>query len=266
MNSEIIDFTLHLAGKESFEDALDLRRVDPNAKLEELVDSARDAGVSTGNVMLLDTDLFRRDGPELTKRIRDAGFTATTMLDPRDHDAPELLERVAAAGCRGLKFHPYFLRLDASDFPEAVALAHQAQELGLWIAVCCSYGTVRVHDISGPRLVATLVRAGVTVPIVALHAGGAATLDVMSIALEAPNVLVETSFSIPFWSGSSVETDIAFSMRKVGTDRCLHGSDHPHVSVREAPRHLRAFLERHGFGEGEAHDVFSGTARRALGF
>lgn len=260
----VIDFTMHLAGERSLNDATDLTRIDPHGRLEKLASEAQAAGIVAGNVMLLDTDLFRRGDNGLVTAILERGLTATAMVDPRDEDAAALLERAAESGCRGLKFHPYLLGLGTSDFPEAIALARHAERLGMWVAVCCSYGTIRVHDISGPRLVAALVRAGITAPVIALHAGGAAVLDVMSIALDAPTVLMETSFSIPYWNGSSVEQDLAFAMRKVGPDRCLYGSDHPHVKIHEAPDHLRRFMELHGFDDADIAKVLTRTARRIL--
>lgn len=265
MTVSVTDFTLHLAGERSLEDALDLRRVDPYARLDRLADSAASAGVTAGNVMILDADIFRRDGADLVAAIRECGFAATAMIDPRDPDAHALLLRAAEAGCRGLKFHPYLQVIRDEEFGAAVDLARSAEELDMWVAVCCSYGTVRVHEISGPRLVARLVRSGIRTPVVALHAGGAAVLDVMSVALEAANVLLETSYSVPFWNGSSVEQDIAFAIRTVGAHRCLHGSDHPHVPVAEAVDQLEAFLRRHGFDDEERASLFEGTARESLG-
>lgn len=262
----LIDFTMHIAGERSLEDAVDLTRVDAYARIESLAADARAAGVTGGNVMLLDTNLFRRDGAVLVQAIADHGFATTITIDPRAHDAETLLEMAAAAGCRGLKFHPYLQDLADVSFPAAAGLAKRAENHGMWVAVCCSYGTVRVHTISGPRLVAALVRSGVAAPIVALHAGGAAALEVMSIALEAPNVFLETSFSIPYWNESSVEQDLAFAMRKVGASRCLYGSDHPHVPVGEAPGHLRHFLKRHGFELEDVATIFHGTAVSEFGF
>ena len=43
----------------------------------------------------------------------------------------------------------------------------------------------------------------VKAPIIALHAGGGKVVEAMSIGLDCKNIYFDTSFSIPFWFGSS---------------------------------------------------------------
>ncbi|MNY29824.1 Amidohydrolase [compost metagenome] len=182
------------------------------------------------------------------------------MVDPRRPDAFELVEAAAAAGLAGIKFHPYELNLADYDFPQAIAVAQHAAARGLWCAVCCSYGRLHVYDVSGVRLVIALAKS-LRSPIIALHGGGRQVLDVMSIAAEAPNILIETSFSLPFWRGSSVEMDFAFAMRKLGAQRWLFGSDHPYMPMRQSREDLLDFLQTYKFSETDVEQIMSGTAR-----
>ena len=166
---------------------------------------------------------------------------------------------------RGIKFHPYFLGLADTDFPLAVDVAQQAEKKGLWVAVCCSYGTKNVFSISGARLIAALSQSVSDTPLIALHGGGKAILDVMSIAFETPNLFLETSFSIPFWVGSSVEADYVFAMRKLGCHRWIYGSDHPFVTMEDGRREIDSFFKRHHFSDIEVEAIISGTAHTQLG-
>ena len=261
----LIDFNLHLVPEPNIDLDTDTRGFAVNDQISRVVQEARALGITTGNVMLLDGARMRSDGAGIIERITEAGFVVTAMPPVKDSDCDALVERMIRAGARGIKFHPYIQKLHDGTFAKVVGLARRAAEAGLWIAVCCSYGTVDVFDISGPRLVAALVRGGITAPIVALHAGGAAVLDVMSVALDAGNVFLETSFSVAFWRDSSVESDLAFAIRKVGVDRCLYGSDHPYVDMKDSIAWTASFLDRHGFSESEMRMLFSGTATGLIG-
>lgn len=260
----VVDMNVHLVPTPDLALDRDAADLDLAARVDAVADRLAAAGVAGGNVMLMDDDVLRRDGEAVVAAAAARGLATTVVLDPRADDAGRLLDRAARAGARGLKLHPYAQGLDDATHPAAVALAHHAADLGLWVMVCCSYGTVDVHRVSGPRLVAAMARAGVAAPLVALHAGGAAVLEVMGVALDAPNVLLETSFSVPFWEGSSVDGDLAFALRRVGHDRCLHGSDHPYVTIEDALVALDRFCDRHGVDAAGREALYGGTATRLL--
>ncbi len=256
----VVDFNIHLPPAPNLVHERDLTAFDAPASLSAIGALMAGHEVAAGNLMILDTGYLRREHDELNRRARALGLKTTVMVDPRDEDAFELVDRAAAAGLSGVKLHPYLLELADRDFPCAAALARHAARLGLWIAIDCSYGTRRMYDISGVRLAIALSEA-VETPIIALHGGGKLVLDVMSLAMEAPNVWLDLSFSIPFWCGSSVETDFAFAIRKLGAERCLYGSDHPYVPLDQAIDEVCGFLERHGFADGEIEAIMGGTAQ-----
>jgi predicted TIM-barrel fold metal-dependent hydrolase len=100
--------------------------------------------------------------------------------------------------------------------------------------------------------------------VVFSHGGGAKVLDAMLAADAFPNVLLETSFSLSYWLGSSVETDMAYAMRKLGAHRWLYGSDAPFIPMVTALNdHLR-FFERHGFAQCDVEAIMGGNARKYL--
>ena len=260
---EVIDFNIHLPPDGDVAKELDFTKFDPVASLNDIGPRLKEAGSTEANVMVLDPDILRRGARPLLSAIHDAGFKSTLMLDPRAPDAEDLVDEAARLGVSGIKFHSYFQNLAEHDYPSAIAVAQRASQRGLWVVVCCSYGTRRVYAVSGVRLVVALSSV-IKTPMVALHAGGALVLDVMSIAFETPNLFLESSYSLPFWCGSSVETDFVFAMRKLGADRWLYGSDHPHIGLEDSRREIDAFFKRHCFKDREIRQILGETARSAL--
>jgi len=255
----IVDFNIHLPPAPNLEHERNLAAFDAAASLSAIGELMTSHEVAAGNLMILDSGYLRGEAPALPRQARKLGLRTTVMLDPRDEDALDLVEKAAALGVSGIKLHPYLLDLVDQDFPSAAALAQQAARHGLWIAVDCSYGTRRMYEVSGVRLAIALSEA-VETPIVALHGGGKLVLDVMSLAMDAPNVWLDLSFSIPFWCGSSVEGDFAFAIRKLGAERCLYGSDHPYVPLGQAIGEVRNFLQRHSFTSREIDQIMGATA------
>ena len=186
-------------------------------------------------------------------------YSLAVAVDFRRPDAAERLERARAAGVAALKFHPYLQGIVPADYERAAALSQQAERLGMYVMVCCSYGTRALERHDGVRLAARLA-GEVRCPIVMSHAGGRQVLDAMLVAADAPQVLLETSFSLPYYVGSSIETDFAFAMRKLGASRWMYGSDAPFVSVSESLRSTLAFFERHAFTAAEMDQILHGTA------
>jgi predicted TIM-barrel fold metal-dependent hydrolase len=101
-------------------------------------------------------------------------------------------------------------------------------------------------------------------PIVMSHGGGRQVLDAMLVAADAPQVLLETSFSLPYYVGSSIEIDFAFAMRKLGASRWMYGSDAPFVPVPRSLEIAREFFDRHGFSAAEIEQILHGTASALL--
>jgi predicted TIM-barrel fold metal-dependent hydrolase len=133
----------------------------------------------------------------------------------------------------------------------------------MFVMVCCSYGTRALDRHDGVRLTAAL--AGVVrCPIVMSHGGGRQVLDAMLVAADAPQVLLETSYSLPYYVGSSIETDFAFAIRKLGASRWMYGSDLPFVAMEDSLSIARHFFARHGFPDGDVDQILHDTAAALL--
>lgn len=195
--------------------------------------------------------------------LRTPEFVFALAVDFRVAGAVARLELARALGVRALKFHPYIQRIEGGDFARAAEVAHAAEALGMFVMVCCAHGTRALDRHSGVRLAAHL-SDHVGCPIVMSHAGGARVLDAMLAAADAPNLYLDTSFSLPYYIGSSVEGDLAFAMRKLGTERWLYGSDAPFMKPDEALQITLDFLDRHRFSARDVDNLMHGTAARLL--
>ncbi len=225
-------------------------------------------GVRRALVVILNPDFFR-DGANArslaeVRRAHPGLFEFAALLDFRAKDAGDLVCQAAKAGVRSLKFHPYRQKIAAEDLSRAVDLAVVAQRLGLYPTVCCSYGTKELGRHSGVAL-AALLAGRLKGPIVMAHAGGAKLMDAMLVAADSPNVFLDTSFSLDYYLGSSLEGDMAFAMRKLGASRWMFGSDAPFFPQKTSIRQILEFFRKHRFRAREAEEILSGTARRILG-
>ncbi len=169
------------------------------------------------------------------------------------------LEVFARQGLRGIIFHPYLQKITREKWVEAVRAARLAETLGLYICVCTAYGTKSLYDIAVLPF-ANLIAESVNSPVVFSHAGGSKVLEALLIADNYPNVFIDTSYSLSYWLGSSIENDLAFAVRKLGVERWLYGSDSPFVLMEDALSDHLEFFKRHKFRDFEIEKIMGANA------
>lgn len=227
-----------------------------------------DAGIEHAQAIILDSNDLRIDTAvkffyqvKRGKRYKNLSFSC--LIDFRASDSLKLVEKANDLGFKSIKFLPYEQKIGPSDYDEVVKVAKRADDLGLFIVTCCSFGTTKLYDYSGIRLACNLIEH-VKCPVVMAHGGGALVLDAVVAALDTPNLYFDLSWSLPFFMGSSVEGDFAFAIRKLGSERCAFGSDAPFIGLKEAVSTAIAFLEKHKFSEIDANNVMFNTTNRLL--
>ena len=224
--------------------------------------------VSSLNVMLLCPNLADSENgfSTVSDRVKHdfPQATFTLMIDFRSPRMTKMVASAAKGGACGVKFHSYVQRIGMSDFSAVVVAAEAAQAQGLWVCLDTSYGTSRMYDYDNLRLAGVLAEHVTDVPLILLHSGGARLMEAMLLAEERENVFLETSFSLPYYAGSSLDGDLAFAMRKIGCRRVLYGSDFPYVSFERSMGATEAFLDRHEFTGDERANILGCNARRLL--
>ena len=211
-----------------------------------------------------DPDAIRRgnDGVIALARAHEDVVPIATV-HPYDGDAAlEELARVAGLGVGVLKLHPHTQRFDAAD-PRVRTLARRAGELGM----------VVMFDNAGilPGDSEKLFDLAVQVPgtrFLFAHAGGMGFRfwNVLALARTADgfgmdNVFFDLSATVVAVAGSPVADEFVWTLRNMGIDRVLAGSDYPQFGLSTTVEALRKL----GLDDAERAKILSGNARRLFG-
>jgi predicted TIM-barrel fold metal-dependent hydrolase len=172
------------------------------------------------------------------------------------------LRRIAARGVKVVKIHAHTQRFDVAD-PRVLALTKVAGEVG--VVVLMDNASILPGDCE--KLFNLALQAPKTTFIFA-HLGGmnfrfwnilaaARTAD----GLFANNVYFDISAMVAIVADSPVEQEFVWTIRNVGVDHVLFGSDFPQYSL---ARNLDA-LDRLGLDEQETSAIRFENARRLFG-
>lgn len=215
------------------------------------------------HIMILSQD-FAKDNTCLEWLQQSSVVAVSALMDFRDPNIESIIDNWSQIGGRGIKLHPYLQCITEKDYPKVVRCARFAADRGLWISVDCSFGTMDLYRCSGPKLLSHVLPKIKDVPVVALHFGGPRILEVMMLAMAAPNLYLDCSLSLSYWKGSTVEEDLAFAIRKLGPSRFMFGSDQPFVSFNKACSDMEDFLDKHGFTEDQSSWIWYRSAQSLL--
>ena len=273
MVDQAVDFNVHLPAMEVSRDQWlateAVQTTDGFRKAYSSIHGELRSALAGANFML-----FNQDLPFVDSDL--GGWTASVRQDWRYCSFTQLfdfrrkseldsgLSRLRAAGVNGVKFHSYVQEISRGDIPMAVQAAKAAAALGFFICIDASYGTSRMYEFDNLLLAAEIINTVSSVPVIILHSGGARCWDAMLLADGTPNVYLETSFSLSYYEGSSIEGDFAYIYRKVGCDRVLFASDLPYVGFSDALECANRFLDRHGFKDEERNAILGGNAARLM--
>lgn len=135
----------------------------------------------------------------------------------------------------------------ADDISTCVEIAKKAESLNMLIMIDTSYGSLGMYQYDNLKLAMAIANVVTKTSIILLHSGGARCLEAMLLADATKNIFLETSFSLPYYLGSSIERDLAFTYKKLGEDKVLYGSDFPYISFEESEESFLTFMDKWGF-------------------
>jgi predicted TIM-barrel fold metal-dependent hydrolase len=172
------------------------------------------------------------------------------------------LTRVAARGVRTLKIHPHTQRFDIAD-PRVLRLVSKAGELGM-VVLMDNAGIV-------PGDCEDLFNLAVQAPktrFIFAHMGGAQFRfwNILVLARTADgfalnNVYFDVSGTVLLAADSPLEKEFVWTLRNVGIDHVMLGSDYPQITL---SRTVEA-LEKLDLTSEEKAAIRGGNARRILG-
>ena len=182
---------------------------------------------------------------------------AAGSVHPDSERAEEELDRLLAAGIRGIKIHPDYVKVDVTD-PRYDRIFSLAEERGMFVVTHTGFDPVSPDHIHAtPEGLLRVVRKHPDLTLIAAHMGGPRQADGVL------RLLVGT----PIWFDTSLcalrqderETLLRI-LREHPDDRILFGTDTPwSFPVREV-----AFVESAGLSPRAAENVFYRNAAKLL--
>lgn len=194
---------------------------------------------------------------------KDARVVPIGTVHPYDGEAAiSELERIAGRGVEVLKLHPHTQRFDISD-PRVASVVARAGELGVVVL----FDNAAIVPGDNAKLL-NLALAHPSTKFVLAHMGAlefrfwnllpmARTAD----GLVGDNIYFDISAIVTLVSGSPLAEEFVWTVRNVGVENVLIGSDFPQFSLRAT---LDA-LDRLPFTEAEKNRIRGGTARDLFG-
>jgi uncharacterized protein len=172
------------------------------------------------------------------------------------------LSRVAARGVKVLKLHPHTQQFDVSD-PRVLPLVKQAGALGLIVLM----DNANILPGDSEKLFNLAVDAPKTKFIFA-HMGAMnfRFWNILAAARTAEhffadNIFFDISASVVMMADSPIEAEFVWTLRNVGTDHVLLGSDYPQFGLGKGVDALK----RLGLTAEETRQILSGNARKLFG-
>lgn len=144
--------------------------------------------------------------------------------------AGEYLRRLKQLGYLGIKIHPRFSDISFSNafLPK---LIKEANQLGLVVLVCTYFwGKSKNTCSNSPEQLATLLCEVADEKLVLIHGGGVRLLEVAEIVRHFPQVLLDLSFTLCRYEGSSIDLDLRHLFEKFDQRVCV-GSDSPEFGL-----------------------------------
>lgn len=140
-------------------------------------------------------------------------------------DAGQFARQAREAGYVGVKIHPRFADIAMND-PRIDSVVAAASAENLAIFLCTHLYDARHFQHNSLEQLGLFLQRNSTAKIVLLHGGTVQLMELMQIAKIFRNTLVDLSYTLCKFAGSSVDLDLAWLFETCDRRICV-GSDHP---------------------------------------
>ncbi len=215
----------------------------------------RAAGIDRGVVCNIATNAHQQrkvNDFAIATNARRGMLTALGSVHP-DSDCIEAeLDRIAAAGIRGIKLHPDFVATDIDDARFAPILAGAAAR-GLFVITHAGFDPVSpTHVHATPAMLRRVLDDHPSLTLIAAHVGGMRMCRAVLDELVGTRIYIETSMAQRM-TVEGLGEEVAAILRSHDPARILFGSDLPWMSPRESLQFCRSLgLPERIFGENAA--------------
>lgn len=141
-----------------------------------------------------------------------------------------ILLKIKNAGYAGIKLHPRFSDFSLTSDKLAYAI-NKASQIGLVVLLCTYFihNTVAAAHNNIEKLCTLLAKTS-GAHIILLHSGTTHVLDMIDVGRSFKNVLLDMSFTMCKYEGSSIDLDLKFAFRTFDQRICI-GSDWPEFTL-----------------------------------
>jgi predicted TIM-barrel fold metal-dependent hydrolase len=192
-------------------------------------------------------------------------FVPIAGFNPAAHsgelEVAAALAELARTGAAGIKLHSRLNDYDPLD-PRCLTAIDAAGDLGLPVFFCtiCQQRSRSVGSIV--EIVDRLATRPSRARIVLLHGGGTAILDLFELVRMHAHLLLDLSFTILRYAGSSLDLDLSYLMQQLD-QRLVLGSDFPQYTPMQA---LERFDELSvGLSDHKRANILHANLERLLG-
>ncbi len=185
-------------------------------------------------------------------------------VNPATEDGPAVLEKhIRNHGYKGLKLHPRLDRFGVRD-SKTVELVRHAGRMGLPVLIDAFPDGISILDGFDPRDYGLLCQACPETRIVVAHFGGYRVLDFLLLAKRVPNMYLNFAYTLLYFRGSSVTSDLVYAIRSMKGERIFYGSDFPDRGFGETLALSLEELRKHRLPEGLIEKVMGLNAKAFL--
>ncbi len=202
-----------------------------DAGLNRLLDEMGRAGVARACLVAIadyvDNNTVARFAAEHPDR-----FVPVGSINPVSYATPSeaaaAVAHLKTEGFRGLKLHPRLNGYNPLD-EKAISAVRAAGEEGLVLFLDTLFRQPAVATRHPADLIDELATRCPTTTIILLHGGGSALLQVADVVCAHPNLILDLSFTLIRYQGSSLDADIRYVLRTFDR-RTIVGSDFPEMT------------------------------------
>jgi predicted TIM-barrel fold metal-dependent hydrolase len=209
------------------------------------------------NFLLFNTKLFDTEVSAFFQKVNSSLEIKkyTALIDFRRRDINNYIDNLVKCGVNAVMVNSYLQQIEDHDFNIVLKAFKYAESKGLIICIDGSYGTSKMYNYDNMKLACFIADNITQVPIVIVHAGGYRLIEAMALALDKKNVWLDTSFSLPYYENSSIETDFAYVLKKMNSERIVFGTDHPYIEFSEGLQKHINFFNKYQFNESEVEKI-----------
>lgn len=155
---------------------------------------------------------------------------------------PTEIAKLNDMGYLGIKLHPRFSRFTLLDTEPIVETLTAAYEVDLPVFLCTyNYSSARTFSQEDQILSLSKILANSPdTSLVLVHGGVLDVLKFSEFARHNPNLLIDLSFTLLKYEGSSLDHDISYLFKSFDKRMCI-GSDFPDFSLYELRRRFNHF-------------------------